>query len=41
MAQSLPLHAEVLADFKSQTQSTLDQINKTKAQTLFAKNHYR
>ena len=41
MAQSLPLHAEVLADFKSQTQSTLDQINKTKAQSLFAKNHYR
>ena len=41
MAQSLPLHAEVLADFKSQTQSTLDQINKTKAQYLFAKNNYR
>jgi murein DD-endopeptidase MepM/ murein hydrolase activator NlpD len=41
MAQSLPLHAEVLADFKSQTQSTLDQINKTKAQSLFAKNNYR
>ena len=41
MTQSLPLHAEVLADFKSQTQSTLDQINKTKAQSLFAKNNYR
>lgn len=40
MAQSLPLHAEVLADFKSQTQSTLNQINKTKAQSLFAKNQY-
>jgi len=40
LAQSLPLHAEALADFKAQTQPTLAQLNKTKAQSLFAKNQY-
>jgi len=40
LGQSLPLHAEVLADFKAQTRPTLDQLNKTKAQSLFAKNQY-
>ena len=40
LAQSLPLHAEVLADFKVQTQPSLAQLNKTKAQSLFAKNQY-
>jgi murein DD-endopeptidase MepM/ murein hydrolase activator NlpD len=40
LAQSLPLHAEKLADFKAQTQPLLAQLNKTKAQSLFAKNQY-
>jgi len=40
MAQTLPLHAEILADFKNQTRTTLAQLNKTKAQSLFAKNQY-
>ena len=40
LAQSLPLHSEVLADFKAQTQPILAQLNKTKAQSLFAKNQY-
>ena len=40
MAQTLPLHGEVLADFKNQTITTLAQLNKTKAQSLFAKNQY-
>jgi murein DD-endopeptidase MepM/ murein hydrolase activator NlpD len=40
LAQSLPLHAEVLTDFKSQTRPALDQLYKTKAQSLFAKNQY-
>jgi murein DD-endopeptidase MepM/ murein hydrolase activator NlpD len=40
LAQSLPLHAEVLADFKAQTRPQLAQLNKTKAQSLFAKNQY-
>ena len=40
LAQSLPLHAEVLADFKAQTQPLLAQLNKTKAKSLFAKNQY-
>ncbi len=40
LAQSLPLQAELLADFKSQTQSVLDQLNQTKARSLFAINQY-
>ena len=40
LAQSLPLHAEVLADFKSQTHPVLAQLNQAKAKTLFAKNQY-
>jgi murein DD-endopeptidase MepM/ murein hydrolase activator NlpD len=40
LAQSLPLYAEALADFKAQTQPMLAQLNKTKAQSLFAKNQY-
>jgi murein DD-endopeptidase MepM/ murein hydrolase activator NlpD len=40
MAHTLPLHGEVLADFKNQTITTLAQLNKTKAQSLFAKNQY-
>ncbi len=40
LAQSLPLHAEVLADFKAQIQPMLAQLNKTKAKSLFAKNQY-
>lgn len=40
LAQSLPLQAELLADFKSQTQSMLDQLNQTKARSLFAINQY-
>ncbi len=40
MAQTLPLHDIVLADFKTQTRTTLDQLNKTKAQSLFAKNQF-
>lgn len=38
LAQALPLHSEVLADFKVQSRTTLDQLYKTKAQSLFAKN---
>ena len=38
LAQSLPLHAEALADFKAQTRASLDQLYKTKALSLFAKN---
>lgn len=41
LAQSLPLHAEVLADFKAQTRPLLAQLNQAKARSLFAKNqHY-
>ena len=40
LAQSLPLHADVLADFKAQTLPILAQLNKTKAKSLFAKNQY-
>ncbi len=40
MAQTLPLHDIVLADFKTQTRTTLDQLNKTNAQSLFAKNQF-
>ncbi|MDD1619113.1 MAG: peptidoglycan DD-metalloendopeptidase family protein [Methylococcaceae bacterium] len=40
LAQSYPLHAEVLADFKAQTQPLLAQLNNTKAKSLFAKNQY-
>jgi Peptidase family M23/Csd3 second domain len=40
LAQSLPLQTEILADFKSQTQSVLDQLNQTKARSLFAINQY-
>ncbi len=40
LAQSVPLHSEALADFKTQTQPILAQLNKTKAQSLFAKNQY-
>ncbi len=40
LAQSLPLHAEVLANFKAQSRLTLAELNKTKAQSLFAKNQY-
>ena len=40
LAQASPLHAEILADFKSQTQPMLDQLNHAKARTLFAKNQY-
>jgi hypothetical protein len=40
LAQSLPLHAELLADFKAQTRPMLDQLYKTKAKSLFAKNQY-
>ncbi len=38
LAQSLPLHEEILADFKTQTRPLLDQIYNVKAKTLFAKN---
>ncbi len=38
LAQSLPLHAGELADFKAQTRTSLDQLYKTKALSLFAKN---
>jgi hypothetical protein len=34
----LPLHAEILADFKAQTYSVLTQLNQAKARTLLAKN---
>jgi murein DD-endopeptidase MepM/ murein hydrolase activator NlpD len=40
LAQSLPLHAGVLANFKAQSRLTLVELNKTKAQSLFAKNQY-
>jgi len=40
LAQASPLHASVLADFKSQTQPLLAQLNQAKARTLFAKNQY-
>jgi murein DD-endopeptidase MepM/ murein hydrolase activator NlpD len=40
LAQSLPIHTEKLAEFKAQTQPMLAQLNKTKAQSLFAKNQY-
>jgi murein DD-endopeptidase MepM/ murein hydrolase activator NlpD len=40
LAQSLPLHAGVLANFKAQSRLTLAELNKTKAQSLFAKNQY-
>jgi murein DD-endopeptidase MepM/ murein hydrolase activator NlpD len=40
LAQSMPLQAELLADFKSQTQSVLAQLNKTKAKSLFAINQF-
>ena len=38
MAQLLPLHDEVLADFKDQTRNSLNQLNRTKAQSLLARN---
>ncbi|OYV16044.1 MAG: hypothetical protein CG441_1853 [Methylococcaceae bacterium NSM2-1] len=38
LAQSMPLHAEILADFKAQTRPVLAELNKTKAKSLFAKN---
>ena len=37
-AQAEPLHDEILADFKDQTKASLIQLNKTKAQSLLAKN---
>ncbi len=40
LAQSLPLHAGVLTHFKAQSRLTLAELNKTKAQSLFAKNQY-
>ncbi len=40
MAQLLPLHDEVLADFKDQTRNSLNQLNRTKAQSLLARNQY-
>ena len=40
LAQSLPLHAEILADFKAQTYPVLAQLNQAKSRTLFAKNQY-
>lgn len=40
LAQSLPLQAELLADFKTQTQSVLEKLNQTKARSLFATNPY-
>jgi murein DD-endopeptidase MepM/ murein hydrolase activator NlpD len=40
LAQSLPLQAGLLADFKTQTQSVLAQLNQTKARSLFAINQY-
>ena len=36
LAQSMPLHSEVLADFKAQTLPVLAELNKTKANSLFA-----
>jgi murein DD-endopeptidase MepM/ murein hydrolase activator NlpD len=40
LAQSSPLHAGALANFKTQSRLTLVELNKTKAQSLFAKNQY-
>jgi murein DD-endopeptidase MepM/ murein hydrolase activator NlpD len=40
IAQSLPLHTEELADFRAQTRLTLNQLNKTKAASMYAKNQY-
>lgn len=40
LAQSIPLDAEALADFKVQSQPMLAQLNRTKAKSLFAKNQY-
>ena len=40
LAQSLPLHAETLADFKAQTRPMLAQLYQAKARTLYAKNQY-
>ena len=40
VAQSLPLHTEELADFRAQTGITLNQLNKTKAASMYAKNQY-
>ena len=37
-AHAKPLHGEILADFKDQTKANLIQLNKTKAQSLLAKN---
>lgn len=37
-AQASPLHDEILADFKNQTKAHLNQLNKTKAQSLLARN---
>ena len=37
-AQTAPLHDEILADFKDQTKANLNQLNKTKAQSLLARN---
>ena len=40
LAQPLPLHAEMLTDFKAQTYPVLAQLNQTKSRTLLAKNQY-
>ena len=40
LAQSLPLHSELLASFKTQTRPLLNQIYNAKAKSLFAKNQY-
>lgn len=40
LAQSLPLQAELLADFKAKAQPVLEQLNQTKARSLFAANPY-
>ncbi|MDD5632697.1 MAG: peptidoglycan DD-metalloendopeptidase family protein, partial [Methylococcales bacterium] len=40
VAQSLPLHSEKLADFRAQTRLTLNQLNKTKAASMYAKNQF-
>ncbi len=37
-AQTAPLHDEILADFKDQTKPHFNQLNKTKAQSLLARN---
>jgi len=36
--KSEALHGEILADFKEKTRSTLNQLNRTKAQSLLARN---